>query len=108
VAKAMSDDELTRDNGGDLGWTPVEALVPAVAAMIDSVGLSGLSPVVESDRGYHIFKVLNRRSGGTYEFEDVQDRLRQYVEQQELEKAYDTWMTAVRDSAYVEVKNWER
>jgi peptidyl-prolyl cis-trans isomerase SurA len=108
VAKAMSDDELTRDNGGDLGWTPVEALVPAIAAMIDSVGMSGLSPVVESDRGYHIFKVLNRRSGGTYEFEDVQDRLRQYVEQQELEKAYDTWMTAVRDSAYVEVKNWER
>ena len=108
VAKAVSDDELTRDNGGDLGWTPVQALVPAIAAMIDSVGMSGLSPVVESDRGYHVFKVLNRRSGGSYEFEDVKDRLRGYVEQQELEKAYDTWMTAVRDSAYVEVKNWER
>ncbi len=90
VAKAVSDDELTRDNGGDLGWTPVQALVPAIAAMIDSVGMSGVSPVVESDRGYHVFKVLNRRSGGTYDFEDVQDRLRQYVEQQELEKAYDT------------------
>ncbi len=108
VVKAMSDDVLTRDIGGDLGWTPVQALVPAVAALIDSAGMSGISPVVESDRGYHVFKVLNRRSGGAYEFDEIKDRLQSYVEQQELEKAYDKWMTAVRDSAYVEVKNWER
>ena len=108
MAKAVSDDELTRDSGGDLGWTPVQALVPAIATLIDSVGMNGLSPVVESDRGYHVFKVLNRRSGGATSSSEIEDRLKQYVEQQELEKAYDKWMTAVRDSAYVEVKNWER
>jgi parvulin-like peptidyl-prolyl isomerase len=106
VAKAVSDDELTRDNGGDLGWTPVEALVPAIAAMLDSVDERQAGGGIGSRLPY--LQVLNRRSGGSYEFEEVKDRLQQYVEQQELEKAYDKWMTAVRDSAYVEVKNWER
>ncbi len=104
VAKAMSDDELTRGNGGDLGWTPVQALVPAVASLVDSVGVNGISPVVQSERGFHVFKILNRRSGGAYNYDEVRDQLKGYLEQQELEKAYDKWMGAVRDSAYVEIK----
>ncbi len=104
VAAEMSDDPLTKDQDGDLGWTPIQALVPAVAQLVDSVGVNGISPVVRSNRGFHVFKILNRRSGGAYTYDEVQDRLKNYLEQQELEKAYDKWMTAVRDSAYVEIK----
>lgn len=106
VAEEMSDDPLTRDRGGDLGWTPMEALLPAVAAMIDSVGVNHISPVVPSDRGFHVFKIKNRRGGGAYEFSEIRDQLRTYLENQELETAYGKWMTGVRDSAYVEIKAW--
>ena len=106
VAAEMSDDPLTREKGGDLGWTPMQALVPAVAQLIDSVGVNHVSPVVRSDRGFHVFKILNRREGGSYDFDEIHDQLRNYLEQKKLQEAYDKWMTAVRDSAYVELKAW--
>ncbi len=106
VALEMSDDEVTRGNGGDLGWTPLSALVPAVASIVDSLGGGGISPVVRSDRGFHVFKVLDIRAGGAYDFDEIKDKLKDYVTQQQLEKQYDKWMAAVRDSAYVEIKTW--
>ena len=67
-----------------------------------------ISPVLRSDRGFHVFRVTERRVGGELGFEEVRDRLRQHIEQQRLELAYDAWLEAVRDSAYVEVKAWSR
>ena len=28
------------------------------------------------ERGFHVFKMLERRSGGDYEFDEIRDRLR--------------------------------
>lgn len=108
VAREMSEDELSRDEGGDLGWTPVQYLLPDVAAVLDTVAVGSVSPVVESDRGFHVFKVLNRRAGGAYDFDEIKDQLRTYLEQKKLEEVYDEWLAAVRDSAYVEIKAWQR
>lgn len=108
VAKEMSEDALTRDKGGDLGWTPVQYLLPDVAAMLDSMTVGDVSAVAQSDLGFHVFKIQNRRAGGEYAFDEIKDRLRTYLEQKELETVYDEWLVAVRDSAYIEIKTWER
>lgn len=108
VAKEVSDDETTRESGGDLSWTPAEFLLPQVGAVVDSLKTGDVSPVVETDRGFHVFKLQDRRKGGAYEFEEIKDRLQGYLEQKELEKVYDQWLAGVRDSAYVEIKTWDR
>lgn len=108
VAGELSEDALSRDKGGDLGWTPTRYLLPQVSAVLDSLEVGAVSPVVESDLGFHVFKILNRRSGGEYAYDEIKDRLRSFLEQKELEKVYDEWLAAVRDSAYVEIKAWER
>jgi peptidyl-prolyl cis-trans isomerase SurA len=107
VAREMSEDEATREKGGNLGWTPVQFLVKNVAEMLDSLEVEEVSPVVESDRGFHVFKILNKRSGGEFEFEEIEERLRAFLEQQKLEQEYDKWMQGVRDSAYIEIKSWD-
>jgi len=108
VAAEMSDDDATKDKGGDLGWAPVTALLPEVQSQVDSLGVGGVSAVVRSDRGFHVFKILEEREGGEMTFDEIQDRLRQYLEQQKLEEAYGNWLGAVRDSAYVEIISWSR
>lgn len=108
VVRQMSDDATTRDQGGDLGWTPMKFLVPAVGAAVESLQVGEVSGVVPSDRGFHIFKVENRRSGEDYTFDEIKDQLRSYLEQKKLEDAYDKWMAGIRDSAYVEIKAWDR
>jgi peptidyl-prolyl cis-trans isomerase SurA len=108
VVKEASEDETTRDSGGRLGWIDPQMLLPDVAGLLDSLQVGALSPVVRSARGYHVFKVLNRRSGSDYTYDEIKDRLKGYLEQKDLEKAYDTWMKGIRDSAYVEIKAWSR
>lgn len=108
VAREMSDDPTTRDNGGDLGWTATEFLVPGVKDVIDTLDVGGVSPVLQSERGFHVFKVTNRRTGGEFTYEEIKDRLRGFLEQKALTEAYDEWMVGIRDSAYVEIKTWER
>lgn len=108
VVLEVSDDDATRYDGGDLGWSPVANLLPAAAAIIDTLEVGEISPVVRSARGFHVFKLLERRKGGEYAFDEIREQLRQYLEQKQLEEAYDKWMTAVRDSAYVEIKTWTR
>jgi len=82
--------------------------LPEVAGLIDSLKVGELSPVIRSAKGFHVFKVLNRRTGEDYTYDEIKDRLRAYLEQQQLEKAYDTWMKGIRDSAYVEIKTSSR
>jgi len=108
VAADMSDDDATREQGGDLGWAPVPSLLPEVSAQLDSLGVGDVSRVVRSERGFHVFQLLERREGGEMSFEEIRDRLRQFMEQQKLEEAYTTWLNAVKDSAYVEIIAWSR
>jgi peptidyl-prolyl cis-trans isomerase SurA len=108
VVKESSEDPETKNQGGNLGWISPQALLPEVAGLIDSLKVGELSPVIRSAKGFHVFKVLNRRVGEDYTYDEIKDRLRSYLEQQQLEKAYDTWMKGIRDSAYVEIKTWSR
>jgi len=108
VVKEASEDEETKNQGGNLGWISPQLLLPEVAGFIDSLKVGEVSPVVRSAKGFHVFKVLNRRAGEDYSYDEIKDRLKVYLEQQQLEKAYDTWMKGVRDSAYVEIKSWSR
>ena len=70
--------------------------------------LGELGPVVRSVKGFHVFKVQNRRTGDDYTYDEIKERLRVYLEQLQLEKADDTGMKGIRDSAYVEIKTWSR
>jgi peptidyl-prolyl cis-trans isomerase SurA len=105
---ATSDDFLTVDQGGELGWTQEALLLPDVKAALDTTTVGSYTEVVETDRGYHIFLLENRRSGDDYTYEEIKDQLVLFLQQKELEEAYDEWLTAVRDSAYIEIKAWER
>ena len=108
VAAEVSDDADSKENGGELGWVALEGLLPEVAEIIKKTETGDITGVAQSERGFHVFKVLDRRAGRALEYDEIQDELRQYLEQQELEKAYTEWLADVRDSAYVEIKAWSR
>ncbi len=61
VARELSVDTLTRDNGGDLGWVgrgtmPSRLAEEAIFALADGQ----LSDIVQTEYGYHVFEVLER------------------------------------------------
>jgi peptidyl-prolyl cis-trans isomerase SurA len=105
LARNYSDDPNTRDRGGMVEQElPLSELVPEFRSAVDSVPVGGLSQVVRSSNGFHLFKVVSRTDSRTTSFEDVQEQVRRFLEQREVEKRYRAYVEELRKKFYVEVK----
>ena len=61
VAASFSADK-NANNGGALGWRPAGSLPPAFTSLLDKLEAGGLTDIVRSPAGFHIFKLLDKRS----------------------------------------------
>ncbi len=86
AAKQYSLDPYGRDNGGLLGWV-VRGDSPSQKAVFALQHDGDISPVTQTQMGYHIFKRLSHQPGGIPPFEDVQDEIRQHIYQAKLLRA---------------------
>ncbi|HSI82457.1 MAG: peptidylprolyl isomerase [Candidatus Methylacidiphilales bacterium] len=64
LARELSNDVSTRDKGGDCGYVIEGTELPEVYKVVSTLPLNELSPVFESDYGYHIVKVTESVPGG--------------------------------------------
>ena len=105
LARAYSDDPLTKDQGGVLedAWA-IDELRPQFKAAIDSVGVGEISEVVGTPNGFYIFKVLQRTRSEETTFDQVEEPLRRYLESRALENKYREYVAKLRDVFYVDVK----
>lgn len=105
LARTYSDDTNTRDNGGIVDQElPVSDLVPEFRAAIDSVPVGGVSKVVQSQNGFHFFKVLARSDAHTVSFDEIREPLRRYLEQVEVEKRYRDYLVKLHEKFVVDIK----
>lgn len=61
LAKKYSDDPGSGQEGGDLGWQKRGTFVPAFEAMAYKLEKNQLSPIVETEFGFHVMQLLERR-----------------------------------------------
>lgn len=76
VAKATSQDTVSAQRGGDLGWFSREDMVEPFAEAAFSTPVGELSPVVETPFGFHIIQVEDRRDAGVTPLADLSDEIR--------------------------------
>lgn len=61
LAKKFSDDPGSGQEGGDLGWQKRGTFVPEFEAMAYKLEKNQLSPIVETEFGFHVMQLLERR-----------------------------------------------
>lgn len=61
LAKKYSDDPGSGQEGGDLGWQKRGTFVPEFEAMAYKLEKNQLSPIVETEFGFHVMQLLERR-----------------------------------------------
>ena len=105
IARAESDDPNTRDKGGvvDQELNSTE-LLPEFRTALDSVAVGGVTRVVRSTQGFHLFKIVSRNEARAASFDDVKDNLRRWLEQRELESHYRTYIADLRKKFHVDMK----
>lgn len=77
VAKKNSDDPVTADRGGDVGYFGKDQMVKSFEDAAFELKKSGdVSPVIESQFGFHIIKLVDRRAPGIRPFSEVEASLK--------------------------------
>lgn len=89
--------------GGDLGWFPRGRMPRSFDEACFPLPNGEMSPVVKTEFGYHIFKVLERRQAQAVKIEDVKDKIIALLKQEKIEEAFNLWFEPIRKKAKVEI-----
>lgn len=100
LAREYSDD-TSAAQGGDLGWNPPGRFVPRFQEVVDDLPIGGLSEPFETQFGWHIVEVLDRRET---DFTDVvaENRAYQVIRERKAEEAFPRWLQQQMEEAYIE------
>ena len=103
LAREHSEDAGSAMAGGDLGWTDGSEFVPEFRAAIAKLEVGELSKPFESQFGWHIAQVMDRRD------QDVADEARRNLAMQVLyerrfQEELQEWLQEIRDEAFVELR----
>lgn len=75
LAKKYSEDEQTKNKGGDLGWLMRGQTVAAFEKAAFSTPKGATSDLVKTEYGFHILKILDHEVAHTRPFEEVKAEL---------------------------------
>ncbi|MEO5367486.1 MAG: peptidylprolyl isomerase [Magnetococcus sp. WYHC-3] len=75
AARKHSDHASSKAQGGDLGWQEMPALIPVIRQAVAGLEPGSLAPLVESDGGLHLLKVLETRPGVARPYDQVRPNL---------------------------------
>jgi peptidyl-prolyl cis-trans isomerase C len=103
VARKVSEDPGSAPNGGDLGYFPRGAMVPEFDTAAFSLKTNELSEVVTTQFGYHVLMVTDRKPAQTVPFDEVKDRIGEYLKQRKGSDVVRDHVAQLRKTAKVEI-----
>lgn len=103
LAKQLSDDPGSKVAGGDLGWQPTGVFAPEFEQAIDVLKPGEMSAPFRTTFGWHIAKVLERRTRDTTDA-SRRARARAAIQNRKAAEEYDMWLRRLRAEAYVEYR----
>ena len=92
------------DDGGLHDWTTQGSLVSKeLDQAIFSLPLNVLSDVIETEKGLHIIRVVERENASVVQFRDAQIDIRKKLEQKKRAEAFEDQLAKLRSEIPVEV-----
>lgn len=102
VAKAHSED-ASAAAGGDLNWISPGDTVPEFEQAMNALLPGQISSPVRSPFGWHLIKVIERRSKDVSE-QQQREAARRTIHARKADVIVQEWLQQLRDQAYVEYK----
>jgi len=105
LARQYSDDETTRESGGDLGLVVIDQLqIPEFKNAVDTLEAGEISQPFATQFGHHIVKVENRLEPRPLTLEEDWEQISAYALQAKQMKYFQELIEDLRKSVYIEVK----
>ena len=104
LAKEFSEDPGSASQGGDLDWLSKGKTAPAFEKMMVTSPLQEISPVFESEFGFHFLQVLEKRTEDLTE-EVIKDRAYGIIFARKYDEELENSLRTTRAEAFVEFKD---
>jgi len=102
LAREFSQDPATRDSGGFLGEFLLAGLTPPFDTIVPGLDSGQVSEPVLSEHGYHIIKVLDMEKDRTMTYLEMQDMIRNYLQQQKLAVKLEEYIARISERTFVQ------
>lgn len=102
LAKENSEDPGSAENGGDLGFFPRGRMVPEFEKAAFSMKPNTVSDIIQTQYGYHIMLVADRKEAGQDPYEKVQNDIKEYLKNQKQVEMVDDLVESLKKNAKIE------
>jgi parvulin-like peptidyl-prolyl isomerase len=100
LAARHSEDPGTADEGGDLGYFSPDQFVEEFEQAVAELDAGEVSDVVETEFGFHVIRVLDRR---VQPFEEARDEIAQRLAGEARDEAWQQWLQETYEEADVRI-----
>jgi peptidyl-prolyl cis-trans isomerase SurA len=104
LAREASDDPATRAEGGDLGYFGKDMLPKAIEEMVFAMKVGEVRGPVRADRGFHVIKLIDRKTKDPKPLDEVKDDVRMQLRQKEMERQTKSYLAELRKKTLVDVR----
>jgi peptidyl-prolyl cis-trans isomerase SurA len=104
IARESSEDAATRQEGGDLGFFGRDLLPKPIEEVVFAMNVGEIRGPVRADKGFHIIKLIDKRSKDVKSFDDSKSEIRMQLRQKEYEKQAKTFVADLRRKAMVDLR----
>lgn len=102
AARYSEDNKAT--GGGDLGVVQRGDLVEGIDMVLFNLKPGEISPIMETDMGFHIFKVVEKRPRQVNPFDQVRDDIHDFLFRKKSRERFGEWMKDLKKSAYITIR----
>jgi len=102
LAKEYSTDTANAESGGELGFFAKGKMATEFEDIAFSMNIGDISDPVQTDYGYHIINVTDKKEAKESVYEDHKDEIKQILFDEAVQTEYTTWITEKREELEIE------
>jgi len=102
IAREQSDGP-TRTSGGDLGYIKKGQLEKQFESVVFNLKTEEISDVIETNYGFHLFKVTDRKPESIVSYDNVKEQIKQLLLQEKAKKEADEYARKLREKSDVKI-----
>jgi len=103
LAREFSEDESTKEKGGDLGVLLPETTIPAIAEAMTKLAMGETSGIIQSSYGYHIIRLNKIIASRMASFEEVQPDILNLLMVRETQKLKEELLARLKNEADIKI-----
>ena len=89
--------------GGDLGYFGPGQMVPPFEQAAFALAPGEVSDVVQTQFGYHVIRLEDKRGGETASLDEAAERIREYLSQLALQNAVESLVMSLKEQGEIEI-----